>query len=180
MSPFFCSTSYPGVGGGVYVYSNGTFTMSDEARVALNNPVYLYWNSDNTSGSITIDGVLSGTGPVALVEPAADIGFIGKPFLAWAPGQSGTLPVGRFALASGWTANTDAVLVVNAVPLGSPGESAAAYLGWGSVHFYRFTPNLNRTYNVTRIYPTGNSNSYIYTAAAWADGSGTLMTNTDY
>jgi hypothetical protein len=159
-------------GGGVYMGSNGTFKMSGGARVALNNPVYLYWFSDSQYGSITIGGALDGTGPAALVEPAADIGFIGKPFLKWAAGQSGSLPVSRFALVSGWTADLNAALAANAVPLGTPGETLTAYLSRGSVHFYRFTPAVNTTYNVTR---TGGSN--MYTAAAWADGSGTLSSS---
>jgi hypothetical protein len=164
-------------GGGVYVYNNGTFAMSGGARVALNNSVYLQ-NSNTSYASITIGGVFDGTGPVALVEPAVNIGFIGKPFIKWTVGQSGTLPVDRFALAGGWIANANAVLAANAVPLGTPGEIAGAYLGRGGFHFYRFTPVLNKTYNVTHI--GGSYENRIYTVAAWADGSGTLMTNTDY
>jgi hypothetical protein len=137
--------------------------MSGGVRVALNNPV-------SSFSPITIGGALDGTGPVALVEPAASTGLIGKPFLKWAAGLSGSLPVDRFSLANGWDADADAALAANAVPLGTPGETAAAYLSGGSVHFYRFTPALNKTYNVTH---SGSGS----VSAAWADGSGTLSTS---
>jgi hypothetical protein len=165
-------------GSGVYV-DGGAFSMSGGALVALNNPVYLSAGT-NGYGVITIGGGLSGAGPVALVEPATDPGFIGKPFIKWAEGQSGTLPVGRFAFTGGWTADAGGVLEAKALPLGAPGEETSAYLGVGDTHFYRFTPTLNRTYNVTisRDYSAYYNNFTV--VAAWADGSGTLMQDSPY
>ncbi|MDR2403757.1 MAG: hypothetical protein LBD78_06970, partial [Spirochaetaceae bacterium] len=100
--------------------------------------------------------------------------FIGKTLIKWEPGQSGTLPVDRFAFTDGWAVNSAGVqIVANAATLGAPGEEAAAYLGREAVHLYRFTPVYNRSYNVTTSGP-----GYLNYAAAWADGSGTLMTAT--
>jgi hypothetical protein len=129
----------------------------------------------NTTRFITIGGVFDGSDPVALVQPASNLGFIGKPAVKKAEGFAGTLPVDRFRFSSGWTADSDGILAVAALPLAASGETAAAYLSRGSVHFYRFTPVLNKNYTVTHTRPSSSS---IYTAAAWEDGSGTLTTNT--
>jgi hypothetical protein len=158
-------------GGGVFV--GGTFTMSGEARVNVNNPVYLA-----NSLFITIGGSLTGTEPVALVQvqsSALNPDFIGKPFIKWAEGQSGVLPVNRFTLAGGcWLADADGILHVNALDLEGPGIPAGAYLSQGNVHCYRFTPELDAQYTVTHTRP---ANSGIYTAAAWEDTGVSLMTN---
>jgi hypothetical protein len=165
----------PSAGGGVYVYNNGTFTMSGGAQVDLNNPVYL----SDTSLFITIalGGLDPGTDPVALVEPAPGPGFIGKSALKWALGGSGALPEGRFQLASGWKwkAGDDGILDGNSLPLTVPGETAGAYLSYGSSHFYRFTPVLGKNYTITHTRPGGSS---ISTAAAWADNGNVLVSNT--
>jgi hypothetical protein len=157
-------------GGGVRLEENGTFTISGAARINLNNPVYF----TTTSSFITIgSGGFTGTDPVALVEPAANIGFIGKPALKWGAGETEPLPVNRFEFSSGWAANSDGTLDVNALVLDAPGEAAAAYLSRGQVHFYRFTPDWAANYTITHTRPSG-----IYAAAGWADGSGTLVTST--
>jgi hypothetical protein len=147
-------------GGGVYM-AGGSFTMSGGARVNLNNPVRLA----DTSRFITIGsgGLDAGADPVALVEPFPDLTFIGKPAIKEGVDFTGTLPVDRFKFASGWTADADGTLDVKALPLTVPGEPAGAYLAAGSVHFYRFTPNLSATYSITK---TGAGGS----AVAWADG----------
>jgi hypothetical protein len=162
--------------GGVYVdisgMFSGTFTMSGGARVNPDNPVYLAYSSDS-SAALTIGGAFTGPlGPVALVDPGIDIGFIGKTAVKWAEGQSGTLPVDRIAFSSGWTADSNGVLGVNSAPLTPSG--AGAYLGPGKAHFYRFSPVLNSTYTITLT--KDDYYNYIYAAAVWADGSGTLMT----
>jgi hypothetical protein len=158
-------------GGGVYV--GGTFTMSGGAQVNLNNPVYLA--DPARFVSIGSGGFTSGTDPVALVEPAANIGFIGKPALQWAAGGSGVLPEDRFIFPAGWSVDTGGILNPSALPLAAPGEEAGAYLSRGQVHFYRFTPDLSGTYTITHTRPNGSG---IYAAAGWADGSGTLVTST--
>jgi predicted outer membrane repeat protein len=161
-------------GGGLCIYGGtSTSTMSGAARVDLNNTVYI----NSIERFITIGaGGLTGSDPAALVEPAVNIGFIGKPAIKWQEGESGALPVDRFKFTSGWTADADGILNVKALPLTASGETAAAYLSGGSVHFYRFTPVLNKNYTITHTKPSGSNG--IYTAAAWADGSGTLTTNT--
>jgi hypothetical protein len=162
------SSSSPYCGG---VYVDGTFTMSGTALVNLNNPVYLA----TAAPFITIAaGGLTGTDPAALVELAPDPGFIGKPVLKWEEGGNGTLPVDRFKFAGGWTANSDAILGLNSLPLTAPGETAGAYLSKGSVHFYKFRPVVNEDYKLTHTRPSGSN---IFTAAAWADGTGTLVTS---
>jgi hypothetical protein len=83
--------------------------------------------------------------------------------------------VDRIAFPSGWTVDGNGVLGVHSVALTASGETGSAYLSPGAVHFYRFTPVLNGTYTVTLT--TEGSYTYLYTAAAWADGSGTLMTD---
>jgi hypothetical protein len=154
-------------GGGVYVYSGGTFVISGGARVHLNNPVYL-----PTSAFVTLGSLNPGPDPLALVEPAAAPGFIGQPFIKWQGALTGPLPADRFILPPGWSAQADGTLGVNALPLDNPGETATAYLRKGDAHFYRFTPVLYGTYTLTR---SGGTDVYI--VAAWADGSGVLMTN---
>jgi hypothetical protein len=57
----------------------------------------------------------------------------------------------------------DGFLDVDALPLATPVETAAAYLSQGSVHFYRFTPDLNKNYTLTHTRPSGSG---IFTAAA--------------
>jgi hypothetical protein len=163
-------------GGGVYVYPlGGPFTMSGGAAINLNNPVYLA----DASCFITIGGALTGIEPVALVQPAPAIAFIGKQVIRLAADYNGTLPVDRFQFSSGWTADNDGILDVEALSLAAPGETAEAYLSRGSVHFYRFTPALGKNYKVTHTRPSPSSSNAIFTAAAWADGSGTLITNTN-
>jgi hypothetical protein len=168
------SVSYS-YGGGVYVYYyNTSFTMSGGARVNPNNPVYLGYSSDASSYAVlSIGGAFTGTGPVALVDPGANTDFIGKTAIKWAEGFSGTLPVDRIAFSPGWTADANGVLDVNSTLLGPSG--ATAYLSQGAAHFYRFSPDPNQSYTVTRTATTWDSN--IYTTAAWADGSGILMVN---
>jgi hypothetical protein len=158
-------------GGGVSVSSSGSFTMSGAARVNLNNSVYLYY----TTSFITIAaGGLTGTDPAALVEPALNPDFIGKPVLKWEGGGSGALPVARFKFAGDWTVNNDGILGFSSLPLTAPGETAGAYLSKGSVHFYKFSPVVNENYRLIRTGDSGSS-----TAAAWADGSGTLVTSSN-
>jgi hypothetical protein len=53
-------------GGGVFFIGSGNFTMSDGAVVSGNNDVYLA-----TGKTITIDGALTGTSPVAVITPYA-------------------------------------------------------------------------------------------------------------
>jgi hypothetical protein len=172
-------------GGGVYadvsgIYS-GTFTMSGGARVSLDNPVYLAYSSA-ASAALARGGAFTGSDTVALVECGAGVDFIGKPAVKWAEGQSGALPVDRIAFSSGWTADSNGVLGVgSSVPLTAPGETRGAYLSSGAVHFYRFAPVPNSAYTVTltRENPEYSYN-YIYAAAVWADGGGTLMTHRYY
>jgi hypothetical protein len=142
--------------------TGGSFTMSGGARINLNNPVRLA----DTSCFITIgSGGFTGSDPVALVEPIPGFTFIGKPAIEGGAGFTGTLPVDRFKFASGWTADAEGILDVKALPLTAPGETAGAYLAAGSVHFYKFTPDLSATYSITR---TGAD--YVGSAVAWADG----------
>jgi hypothetical protein len=143
--------------------------MSGGARINVSNPVYLA----NNSRFITIGGALDGTEPVALVQPAPSFDFIGRPFIQWEGGLSDPLPIDRFTLTSGWTADEDGILSVNALDLEGPGESVAAYLSRGNVHFYRFTTEGSAQYTVTRAGDSG-----IYTAAAWEDDGVSQITGT--
>jgi hypothetical protein len=157
-------------GGGVYVGGGRTFAMSGGARINLNNPVYLVTPD---SSFITIDGGgLDGSDPAALVQPAPDFVFIGKPALKAAAEFSGTLPVDRFRFSSGWTADAGGILGAAVLPLTASGETAAAYLSEGSVHFYRFTPALYKNYVVTH---TGGGTA----AMTWADGAGTPVSGSN-
>jgi hypothetical protein len=116
---------------------------------------------------ITIgSGGFSGSDPVALVDPSPDLAFIGKPAVKASEGFTDPLPVERFKIASGWKVDTGGILDVDALPLTAPGETAGAYLGSGSVHFYKFTPTVGTNYSVT------TSPSF---AAGWADGSTPLL-----
>jgi hypothetical protein len=118
---------------------------------------------------ITIGDTLTDTDPAALVQPAPNLAFIGKQLIRPAAAFTGTLPVERFQFAGDWTADSTGTLDAAALPLTAPGETAAAYLNEGSVHFYRFTPVLYKNYVVTR---TGSGTA----SMTWADGSGTVVT----
>jgi hypothetical protein len=147
-------------GGGVYV-NGGSFAMSGAAKVNPNNPVYLH---DGSKFIGIADAFTPGTDPVALVQPAPDIGFIGEAFVKLLDGISPPLPADRFTVTSGWTADpVTGILGADALDLDYAGETLSAYLSPGSVHFYRFTPVLSAQYSVTRTGAGGN-------AAAWADG----------
>jgi hypothetical protein len=160
-------------GGGVFV-AGGIFTMSGAARVDPGNPVYL-----SPSAFVTIGGAFTGPlGPVASVEFASGPGFIGKPLVKWADGQSGALPVDRLIFPSGWTVDSNGVLAARStVPLTA--SETGSYLSAGATHFYRFTPEPYQSYTVT-LNMTRQSNVLSdeerNVAAAWADGSGSLMT----
>jgi hypothetical protein len=173
--------TFSSAGSGVYVAAGGAFAMSGGALVNVNNPVYLA----NTS-AITIDTLDTGTSAVALVQPAPAppgsnqvpgyFDFIGNPFIKWAVDLSAPLPVDRFTLANGWTADTDGKLKIKALALDSPNTyTEEAYLGGGNVHFYRFTLDAYVGYTVTRTRINGSG---IYTAVAWEDTGERLMTNT--
>jgi hypothetical protein len=153
-------------GGGVYVSSSGNFTMSNAARIALDNPVYLGSNK-----KIIIDGGFSGSDTVARLNFGTAMTWIGKSFLQWKEGQSGALPVSRFDL-GGWSADSSGVVYAEAAPL-TPGIQSGAYLNAGDIHFYRVSPTLNATYNFTR-----SGGTSVYMSAAWADGSGVFFTGT--
>jgi hypothetical protein len=114
---------------------------------------------------------------VALVEFGAGLNSLGKTAVKWAEDQSGALPVDRIAFSSGWTADSNGVLGVNSAPLGPSG--AGADLGPGAVHSYHFTPVPNSAYTVT-LTRENPEYYYIYAAAVWADGGGTLMTHSYY
>jgi hypothetical protein len=98
-------------GGGVYVASNGTFTMSGGARVNVNNPVRLY-----SSSYITIGGDFSGpAGPVAQIDLYGDnatpwSNWFGLPVIKLKPGYTGDLAVlgSRFTLGNfiDWTSSS--------------------------------------------------------------------------
>jgi hypothetical protein len=164
-------------GGGVYVSSGPsvTFIMSGSARVDPGNPVYL------ASGAlVTMGGAFTGTTePVASVGFGNDPNFIGKPVVKWADGQSGPLPVDRLIFPSGWTVDSNGVLAAKStVPLTA--SETGAYLSAGATHFYRFTPTLYKSYTVTLTREGTDLGQNIGAIAAWADGSGTLMTSSSY
>jgi hypothetical protein len=159
---------------GVYVdssgASSGSFVMSGGARVNSDNPVYLAASSDAIA-ALGIGGDFTGaTGPVASLVFDSGLDLLKKAVIKRGEGLSGPLPADRISLPSGWTADSNGVLDVSAVPLTASG--AGAYLSPGAAHFYRFAPTLNKTYAVTLT--KENYGSSLHAAVAWADGSGTL------
>jgi hypothetical protein len=199
------SPSYPSCGGGVYVY-NGTFTMNDgdisgntasspsypscggvyvdygtfaisgSGRIAQDNPVYLAYFGD----TITIDGTLGGTGPVAFIEVPADLTLIGKEVIKRSASFTDTLPADRFGFTGPWEADSDGRLQPRTVPLGF-GETRSAFINSGA-HLYRFTPTFNKSYTITHYTREEYWDYYtnVYVSAAWADGSGVLVNWNDY
>jgi hypothetical protein len=169
--------SYSG-GSGVYVY-RGAFVLQGNGKVALNNPVYL--SNYQNFFALTIGSPLTGADPAALLEIAPDITWLGKSAIKWPFGQNGTLPVDRFSFTAPWELDADGNLQAKAASLDF-GETKSAWLNREDVHFYRFTPTLNKSYTITftRADIPNNYSNIGSISAAWADGSGTLAsTNLD-
>jgi hypothetical protein len=88
-------------GEGVYVDSNGTFIMSNNARIDPSNGVYLDYYSGSSYAGIAVAGDFSGSDTVAVIDlygGAAD--WLGKRILLRDTGYTGTIPADRFSLGS--------------------------------------------------------------------------------
>jgi hypothetical protein len=162
-------------GGGVYI--NGTFIMSDNGRVAQDNPIYL----SGSTAIITIDSALSGADTVAFIEIPADLAWIGREVIKKSDSFAGTLPTDRFGFTGPWEADSNGRLQPKAVSLGF-GETRSAFINRGGIHLYRFTPAFNKRYSITSSIPSSSDYYYdgVYVSAVWADGSGTLADRSYY